>query len=160
MLAALSLLGLGIFGPGIATGLVSGAPQLGAGAAAGTALAGAGLAVAGGAALAGGARLAAAAAVPHYAPPPRLPAARARPTPKAKPPPARSGMRATAAGLSNVARSGWDGLARRGEGAAMPMAPPRRLTLQQRLMDPGPASATPPRIVRRRGRSACIGGNS
>ena len=36
MLASLALLGLGIFGPGIATGLVSGAPQLGAGAAAGT----------------------------------------------------------------------------------------------------------------------------
>ncbi|WP_276968649.1 type IV secretion system protein, partial [Metallibacterium scheffleri] len=38
MLAALALLGLGIYGPGIATGLVSGAPQLGAGAAAGTGL--------------------------------------------------------------------------------------------------------------------------
>ena len=36
MLAALSLLGLGIFGPGIANGLVSGGPQLGAGAAVGT----------------------------------------------------------------------------------------------------------------------------
>ncbi|MEM7670234.1 MAG: type IV secretion system protein, partial [Pseudomonadota bacterium] len=36
VLAALSLLGLGIFGPGIATGLVSGGPQLGAGAAAAT----------------------------------------------------------------------------------------------------------------------------
>ncbi|MCY1296165.1 P-type conjugative transfer protein TrbL [compost metagenome] len=44
MLAALALLGLGIFGPGIATGLVSGAPQLGAGAAAGTALGAAGMA--------------------------------------------------------------------------------------------------------------------
>jgi type IV secretion system protein TrbL len=33
VLAALSLLGLGIFGPGIANGLVSGGPQLGAGAA-------------------------------------------------------------------------------------------------------------------------------
>ena len=53
MLAALALLGLGIFGPGIATGLVSGAPQLGAGAAAGTAIGAAGLAVAGGAAVAG-----------------------------------------------------------------------------------------------------------
>ncbi|MEO9228796.1 MAG: P-type conjugative transfer protein TrbL [Devosia sp.] len=53
MLAALALLGLGIFGPGIATGLVSGAPQLGAGAAAGTALGAAGLMVAGGAAVAG-----------------------------------------------------------------------------------------------------------
>ena len=37
MLGALSLFGLGIFGPGIATGLVSGAPQLGAGAAVSTA---------------------------------------------------------------------------------------------------------------------------
>jgi type IV secretion system protein TrbL len=36
VLASLSLFGLGIFGPGIATGLVSGAPQLGAGAAVGT----------------------------------------------------------------------------------------------------------------------------
>jgi type IV secretion system protein TrbL len=36
-LAALSLLGLGIYGPGIATGLTAGAPQLGAGAAVGTA---------------------------------------------------------------------------------------------------------------------------
>jgi type IV secretion system protein TrbL len=53
VLAALSLLGLGLFGPGIATGLVSGAPQLGAGAAAGTALAAGGLAVAGGMATAG-----------------------------------------------------------------------------------------------------------
>ena len=39
VLAALSLLGLGIFGPGIANGLVSGGPQLGAGAAVGTGLA-------------------------------------------------------------------------------------------------------------------------
>src|SRR6202790_1647152 len=47
VLAALSLLGLGIFGPGIATGLTSGAPQLGAGAAGGAALAAGGLGVAG-----------------------------------------------------------------------------------------------------------------
>jgi type IV secretion system protein TrbL len=47
VLAALSLLGLGIFGPGIAAGLTSGAPQLGAGAAVGTALAAGGLGVAG-----------------------------------------------------------------------------------------------------------------
>src|SRR5579863_3485616 len=46
MLASLALFGLGLFGPGIATGLVSGGPQLGAGAAAGTALAIGGLAVA------------------------------------------------------------------------------------------------------------------
>jgi type IV secretion system protein TrbL len=68
-LAALSLLGLGIFGPGIANGLVSGGPQLGAGAAVGTSIAAGGVAAAGaatvgavasgGAALAGGAAAAA-----------------------------------------------------------------------------------------------------
>ena len=47
VLAALSLLGLGIFGPGIANGLISGGPQLGAGAAVGTALAAGGIGVAG-----------------------------------------------------------------------------------------------------------------
>lgn len=54
VLAALSLVGLGIFGPGIASGLVSGGPQLGAGAAVGTGLAvgGAALAAGGGAMLA------------------------------------------------------------------------------------------------------------
>ncbi len=69
VLAALSLLGLGIFGPGIANGLVSGGPQLGAGAAIGTGLAAGGMVAAGaatvgavasgGAALAGGAAAAA-----------------------------------------------------------------------------------------------------
>jgi type IV secretion system protein TrbL len=48
VLAAISLFGIGVFGPGIASGLVSGAPQLGAGAAIGTTGA-----LAGGAALAG-----------------------------------------------------------------------------------------------------------
>ncbi|WP_298670850.1 P-type conjugative transfer protein TrbL [uncultured Sphingomonas sp.] len=69
VLAALSLLGLGIFGPGIANGLISGGPQLGAGAAIGTGLAAGGVVaagaaatgvvVSGGAALAGGAAAAA-----------------------------------------------------------------------------------------------------
>jgi type IV secretion system protein TrbL len=54
ILASLSLLGLSIFGPGIANGLIAGGPQLGAGAAIGTGLAAAGLGVAGfGAARAG-----------------------------------------------------------------------------------------------------------
>src|ERR1700742_3795229 len=62
VLGALSLLGLGIFGPGIANGIVSGGPQLGAGAAVGAGLA-AGAAGgpgrgAGGAAVAGGPRAA------------------------------------------------------------------------------------------------------
>ncbi|QND66389.1 P-type conjugative transfer protein TrbL [Mesorhizobium loti] len=69
VLAALSLLGLGIFGPGIASGLVSGGPQLSAGAAVGTGMAAGGMvalgagavgaAASGGAALAGGAAAAA-----------------------------------------------------------------------------------------------------
>ncbi|AJP70810.1 P-type conjugative transfer protein TrbL [Sphingomonas hengshuiensis] len=52
VLGALCLLGLGTFGPGIASGIVSGGPQLGAGAAAATALA-AGGAIAAGAAAGG-----------------------------------------------------------------------------------------------------------
>ena len=63
VLGAIALLGLGIFGPGIANGLVSGAPQLGAGSAVGAAAAGAGLIAAGGIGAAAGARLAGGAAM-------------------------------------------------------------------------------------------------
>ncbi|EIM01224.1 P-type conjugative transfer protein TrbL [Rhodanobacter thiooxydans] len=109
MLASLTMLGLGIFGPGIATGLVSGAPQLGAGAAAGTALGAAGLAVAGGAAVAtGGAAVAAGT---------RLAARGAVGTARAASGAASAyragaaasgatGARAVGAGMANVARSG------------------------------------------------------
>src|SRR6202048_1884611 len=55
VLAALALLGLGIFGPGIGDGLVSGGPQLGAGAAVGTGLAAGGIVAAGAAGAAIGA---------------------------------------------------------------------------------------------------------
>ena len=58
VLASLSLLGLGIFGPSIASGLVSGAPQLGAGAAVGTAIGAGGMAMLAGGAAVGGGRLA------------------------------------------------------------------------------------------------------
>ena len=56
VLASLSLFGLGIFGPAIASGLVSGAPQLGAGAALGTAVGAAGVTMLAGGAAVGGAR--------------------------------------------------------------------------------------------------------
>jgi len=56
VLASLSLFGLGIFGPSIASGLVSGAPQLGAGAALGTTLGAAGVTMIAGGAAVGGAR--------------------------------------------------------------------------------------------------------
>lgn len=109
MLASLTMLGLGIFGPGIATGLVSGAPQLGAGAAAGTALGAAGLAVAGGAAVATGGAAAAAGT--------RLAARGAVGTARAASGAATAyragaaasgatGPRAFGAGMANVARSG------------------------------------------------------
>ena len=54
ILAALTMLGLTIFGPGIANGLIAGGPQLGAGAAVGTGLAVAGIGAAGAALAAGG----------------------------------------------------------------------------------------------------------
>ena len=59
VLASLALFGLGIFGPSIASGLVAGAPQLGAGAVAGTVIGAAGVTMlgAGAARAAGGAAL-------------------------------------------------------------------------------------------------------
>ena len=56
VLASLALFGLGIFGPSIASGLVAGAPQLGAGAALGTGVGAAGAIMIGGGAAIGGAR--------------------------------------------------------------------------------------------------------
>src|SRR5580658_3971487 len=54
ILAALSMLGLTIFGPSIANGLIAGGPQLGAGAAVGTGMAVAGVGFAGASLAAGG----------------------------------------------------------------------------------------------------------
>ncbi len=109
MLASLTMLGLGIFGPGIATGLVSGAPQLGAGAAAGTALGAAGLAVAGGAAVAtagaavaAGTRLAARGAVGSA----RAASGAASAYRAGAAASGATGARAFGAGMANVARSG------------------------------------------------------
>ncbi|MES2959277.1 MAG: P-type conjugative transfer protein TrbL [Pseudomonadota bacterium] len=127
MLAALAMLGLGIFGPGIATGLVSGAPQLGAGAAAGTALGAAGLAVAGGAAVAGagsavaaGARMApgaARAAIGGGAAAARSASSMASGAKSAYQAGAAAsgsgGVRAAGAGLANVARSGASAVGQR-----------------------------------------------
>jgi len=115
MLASLAMLALGIFGPGIATGLVSGSPQLGAGAAAGTALAVAGTAVGVGAvasgvgsAVAAGARMAPGAArmttsgVRSVA----STASSARTAFGAGSAAAGGGLRRAASGLGNVARTG------------------------------------------------------
>jgi len=94
ILASLTMLGLAIFGPGIATGLVSGGPQLGAGAAVGTGLTIAGIGAAGGAAVAGAASLAGragSAAAATYSRSAGMP-------PAGGPPPVRPSANAAAAG--------------------------------------------------------------
>lgn len=115
MLASLALLALGIFGPGIATGLISGGPQLGAGAMASAAVGAAGTAVAmgaaatgAGAAVAAGARMAPGAA--------RMAASGARSMAstassatsafQAGSAGAGGGFKGAAAGVGNVARTG------------------------------------------------------
>jgi len=115
MLASLAMLALGIFGPGIATGLVSGAPQLGAGAMAGAAMGAAGTAVAIGAAATGvgsavaaGARMAPAAAkmVGSGARAAASTAGSARSAYQAGSAAAGGGLKGAAAGVGNVAKTG------------------------------------------------------
>ncbi len=109
MLASMALFGLGIFGPGIATGLVAGAPQLGAGAAIGTTLGVGGLAVAGGAAVAGagGAVAAGARMVPGGLRSVGAAASGARSAYRAGAAASGGGgIRAAGAGFANVARAG------------------------------------------------------
>ncbi|WP_346949396.1 type IV secretion system protein, partial [Dyella sp.] len=115
MLASLAMLALGIYGPGIATGLVSGAPQLGAGAMAGAALGAAGTAVAIGAAATGvggavaaGARMApaAASAIGSGARAAASTAGSARSAFQAGSAAAGGGFKGAAAGVGNVARTG------------------------------------------------------
>lgn len=115
MLASLAMLALGIFGPGIATGLVSGAPQLGAGAMAGAAMGAAGTAVAVGAAASGvgsavaaGARMAPAAAkmAASGARAAASTAGSARSAYQAGSAAAGGGFKGAAAGVGNVAKTG------------------------------------------------------
>lgn len=125
MLASLALFGLGIFGPGIATGLVSGAPQLGAGAAAGTLLGAGGLAIAGGAAAVGAARLATGTAGTGVrAASSMVKGARSAYSESAS---ASSGARAMGAGIAGVGRAGAESVgnavknwAKRAGGGATP----------------------------------------
>lgn len=115
MLASLAMLALGIFGPGIATGLISGGPQLGAGAMAGAALGAAGTAVAIGAAATGvggavaaGARMApaAAGAIGSGARAAASTASSARSAFQTGSAAAGGGLKGAAAGVGNVARTG------------------------------------------------------
>lgn len=119
MLASLTLLALGIFGPGVATGLISGGPQLGAGAMAGAAMGVAGTAVAVGAvatgvggAVAAGARMApgaaklAASGAHSMASTASATASSAKSAFQAGSAGAGGGIKGAAAGLGNVAKTG------------------------------------------------------
>ncbi|WP_275627512.1 P-type conjugative transfer protein TrbL [Pseudomonas sp. 273] len=127
MLASLALLALGIYGPGIATGLVSGAPQLGAGAMAGAALGAAGTAIAIGAAATGvggavaaGARMAPAAAkiAGAGARAATSAASSARSAFQAGSAAAGGGAKGAMAGLGNVAKTGAQAAGRRAASGA------------------------------------------
>ncbi|WP_372357073.1 P-type conjugative transfer protein TrbL [Xanthomonas sp. NCPPB 3443] len=122
MLASLALLALGIYGPGIATGLVSGAPQLGAGAMAGAAVGAVGTGVAIGAAATGvggavmaGARMAPAAAklAGSGARAATSAASSAKSAFQAGSAAAGGGAKGAAAGLGNVAKTGAQAAGRR-----------------------------------------------
>ncbi|HBN9950754.1 TPA: P-type conjugative transfer protein TrbL [Pseudomonas aeruginosa] len=120
MLASLALLALGIFGPGIATGLVSGAPQLGAGAMAGAAVDAVGTGVGAAATGVGGAVMAGARMAPAAA---KLAGAGARAATsvassaksafQAGSAAAGGGAKGAAAGLGNVAKTGAQAAGRR-----------------------------------------------
>ncbi|HEV2562277.1 MAG TPA: P-type conjugative transfer protein TrbL [Rhizomicrobium sp.] len=102
VLASLALFGLGIFGPGIASGLVAGAPQLGAGAALGT-----GAALVGGTMLAaGGVRFAGSAGLGAVRAGTALTAGTSTAYQLGRATSAATGMAGVGAGLGGVARAG------------------------------------------------------
>ena len=144
VLAALTLLGLSVFGPGVASGLVSGAPQLGAGAAVGTGLMVGGMAMAGAAAaqmVAAGAGAsgagAAAAAAGGARPPPAGPSGGAPPQDPPPRGPKGDGPSGAGAGVSASTdrdrSDGGEGGGEGGEGGAVAPAWARDLQHRQTL---------------------------
>jgi type IV secretion system protein TrbL len=141
VLGALSLLGLGIFGPGIANGIVSGGPQLGAGSAVATGLAAGGIVAAGAGLAAGGAALASGAAAGTA-----------------------KGMRAVASGAFSMFRGGLSGAAH--ADASRPASPLRSLAARMGGgnggsgdvdgVSSGSSESTPPAWVRRMKRAQTI----
>ncbi|MBS0466469.1 MAG: P-type conjugative transfer protein TrbL [Proteobacteria bacterium] len=153
MLASLTLLALGIFGPGIATGLVSGAPQLGAGAMAGAAVGAVGTGVAVGAAATGvggavmaGARMAPAAAklAGGSARAATSAASSAKSAFQAGSTAAGGGVRGVMAGLGNVAKTGAQSTGRaaasRASAAGQRVAAPFRAGWNGPVADEGAAA--------------------
>ncbi|HGY9628841.1 TPA: P-type conjugative transfer protein TrbL [Pseudomonas putida] len=155
MLASLALLALGIYGPGIATGLVSGAPQLGAGAMAGAAVGAVGTGVAIGAAATGvggavaaGARMAPAAAklAGAGARAATSAASSAKSAFQAGSAAAGGGAKGAMAGLGNVAKTGAQaagrGAASRASAVGQRMAAPFRAGWNGAAADSGAGAAS------------------
>jgi type IV secretion system protein TrbL len=122
VLASIALFGLGIFGPGIAAGLVSGAPQLGAGAALGTAgaLIGA-TALAGGGAV-GAARLAGGGGLAALRAGTALGSGTATAYSVGQATSGASGIAGVGAGLAGVARAGGGAAVQAARAAVRPIA--------------------------------------
>lgn len=121
VLGALALLGLGIFGPGIASGLVSGAPQLGAGAAIGTAGAAAGATVLAGSTAMRGAGMVAGGSLAAVRAGTALGSATSTAFQLGRATSGASGMAGTAAGLGGVARAAGGSMASVAGSAAGPL---------------------------------------
>jgi type IV secretion system protein TrbL len=113
VLASLSLFGLGIFGPGIASGLVSGAPQLGAGAAVGTAGAAAGGAIAGGVVATAGIKAATSGGLASVRAATNLGSAAKNAYSEGAVASGKSGVRAAAAGMTGIAQAGGAAISQR-----------------------------------------------
>lgn len=112
VLASVALFGLGIFGPGVAAGLIAGAPQLGAGAAVGAVGGLAAGAYLGGAAAIGGVRAAASGAASAVRSGASLSGGGRAAYDMAKLGSGREGAGGAFAGLAGVARAGLDSVSR------------------------------------------------
>ena len=125
ILASLALFALGIFGPGIATGLVSGAPQLGAGAAIGAGAAvGAGAVATGGASAVAGGAMAAAKSGAAISGSTRMAFSMGKIASGA------GGIKGTAAGVSAVAQAGAGSVANSAKSVASRVTSPIKQSFQ------------------------------
>lgn len=130
ILGSLALLALGIFGPGIAAGLVSGAPQLGAGAAVGTAV-GAGAAAFAGASVGGAAASTAArGAVGAVKAGSSLAGGTAMSYSMGKAASGAGGIKGAASGLSAVAQAGAGSVSNAAKSAAAKVTDPVKQSFQ------------------------------
>lgn len=130
ILASLALFALGIFGPGIATGLVSGAPQLGAGAAVGAAAGVGAGAMAAGAVATGGASAVAGGAMAAAKSGAAISGGTRMAYSMGKTASGAGGLKGAAAGVSAVAQAGAGSVANAGRNAASKITTPFKQSYQ------------------------------